>query len=196
MKVSKSVAKNKACHSVNHRSIETFFFLLAVFLLERFIYCVHHWNGANTCFCFRERYSKLTFCCVGSPGIICNTMVYADYPLFKIYILPPQSDYFANPAPRTQQHCKKWCPVAIYRTFSCVVHKGSLLLQREGMAHTMIFPRFFLNLSHHSIARIISDDVISHCKLECRVENGVDCFKRVNLQSLFIYQMIIEVQHI
>ena len=81
--------RNKSCHSVNHRSIETFFFLLAVFLLERFIYCVHHWNSADTRFCFREGYPKLTFCSIISPGIICNAMVYTDYPFCKIYILPP-----------------------------------------------------------------------------------------------------------
>ena len=98
-KISKSVTENKTCHPVNHRSVETFFLLLAVFLLERFIYCVHHGNRTDTRFCFREGYSKLTFCSIISPGIISNTMVYADCPLCKIYILTPQADCFTNPAP-------------------------------------------------------------------------------------------------
>ena len=76
--------------------------------------------------------------------------------------------------------------MAIYRTFGCVVHKGSLLIQREGMAYTMIFPRLFLNLSHYSIARIVSDDVIPHCKLKRWVQNGMDCFKGVNLHPFVI----------
>ena len=71
--------------------------------------------------------------------------------------------------------------MAIYRAFGCVVHKGSLLFQCEGMAYTMIFPRLLLDLSHHTIARIVSDDVIPHCKLKCWVEDGMDCFKGVNL---------------
>ncbi len=76
--------------------------------------------------------------------------------------------------------------MAIYRIFSCVVHKGSLLLQREGMAYTMIFPRLFLDLSHHSIAWIVSDDVIPYCKLKCRVENGMNCFEGINLHPSVI----------
>ena len=58
MNITEAVTKNEACHTINHGTVETIFFLLLIFLFECIINRIHHRNSPDPSFCLWKWHRK------------------------------------------------------------------------------------------------------------------------------------------
>ena len=84
----------------------------------------------------------------------------------------------------------------VFRRITNRINKSFLLLYCKSMTYAFVLPTILFNLSHYTIRRILSDNIVSDCHIKYRMNYRVDVIQGIHRNILVIQQMIIEHLHI